>query len=626
MELERLTHQILSYNKSADTSLVRRAYEFSAHHHREDSFFFMHSVGVAYILAELKLDIGTITAGLLHDLIERKILNREEIELAFGSEIATLVEGVAKISRVADQSSERRRAENLQKMLLAMVEDIRVVLVKLADTLHDMRSLSFYPESERERIAKEASEIYAPLAHRLGMGRMRGELEDLAFLQINPEAYQEVAQLVARTRTMRERYIEQAKEILRKELEGAKIEVSFSGRPKHFYSIYRKMRFQGKSFDEIYDLNAIRVITKSIRDCYAVLGIVHQLWPPLPKRFKDYISKPKGNMYQALHTTVMGPENTPMEVQIKTEEMHKISELGIAAHWRYKEGGRPDKEFDEKLAWLRRLLEWQIQLTDPRDLMESLKVDLFSDQVFVFTPKGEIKELPAGATPVDFAYEVHTEIGERCTGAKVNGKMVSLKYKLRSGDVVEIITSPRAHPSQDWLKFVKTSKARAKIRQYLRKVIKEEKKEEEQTIPQEASRHQVPSLRKTQNLTGKVSIDGLKGMMVRFAKCCNPIPGDEVIGYITQGRGVSIHCKDCPNIQNLNSSPKIMEISWEKGENIPCEVGISAYAYDRVGLLQDMLAAISSTKTIINAASAKATKDGMANCNFTVVVLSLIHI
>jgi GTP pyrophosphokinase len=516
-------------------------------------------------------------------------------------------------------SRETEKVENLRKMLLAMVEDIRVIFIKLADRLHNLRTLSFLPEDQRYRIAYETLEVYAPFAHRLGMARIKCELENLAFLYLEPDRYQEILDMVSEGRAAREVYTNEVREVLERELKAQGITAVVSGRPKPIYSIYKKMSTKFKTFDKIYDLIAFRVITESISDCYAALGIIHSIWSPLPGRFKDYIAVPKSNMYQALHTTVLGPKNRPIEVQIKTHEMHRIAEEGIAAHWRYKEGTSPEKGFDEKIAWLRRILEWQQDLKDPREFMEGLRVELFSDEVFCFTPKGEVKKLPKGSTPIDFAYAVHSEVGDHCAGAKVNGRIVPLRYKLTSGEVVEILTSVHASPREDWLMIVRTGKARARIRRALKLRFEDRRREQEtRRRRDEDTRKRVV---KKKSVQGGVRVSGIDGIFTRLAKCCSPIPGDEIIGYVTQGRGVSIHRSSCPNIHRFQDvSGRTIDASWSLEQNATYEVGISAFAHDRVGLLQDILQVISQQGAIINQASARATGDGMAECSFTVLL------
>ncbi|HHY97198.1 MAG TPA: bifunctional (p)ppGpp synthetase/guanosine-3',5'-bis(diphosphate) 3'-pyrophosphohydrolase [Firmicutes bacterium] len=671
-----------------------RAYWFAAKAHEGqyrdsgDSFIF-HPLGVAEILAEMELDSTTIAAGLLHDVIEDTQTALDDIKAAFGDEIALLVDGVTKLSRFPFMTREQQQAENLRKMFLAMAKDIRVVLIRLADRLHNMRTLRHLPTERQKRISRETLEIFAPLAHRLGMWRVKWELEDLAFRYLQPGDYYSLVEKVAEKRRQREGYIEEAKSILAKQLAEVGIHAEIQGRAKHLYSIYEKMTKRGRSFEEIYDLIAIRAVVDTVKECYEVLGIVHNLWKPIPGRFKDYIAMPKSNMYQSLHTTVIGPAGEPLEVQIRTWEMHRTAEYGIAAHWRYKEGQRQDSEFERKIAWLRQLLEWQRDMRDSQEFIETLKIDLFEDEVFVFTPKGDVKSLPAGSTPVDFAYDVHTDIGSRCIGAKVNGKIVPLDYRLQNGDIVEILTSKVANgPSQDWLAFVKTSKARNKIRQWIKEghrqeiiprgrellereakkqgidghdVLKEErlldvakrfgflssddllaavgysKLSPQQVItkilpllpvPKEPEVLQpVPQLpRKAVSKGQGVKVDGMDNVLVRLSKCCNPVPGDPIVGYITRGRGVSIHRADCPNARLLIAAPeRRVPVEWDLGSAASYPVEIEIDALDQVGLLSNIMSAVAEVKTNVSSMSAKTTPDGMAFVNMVLDIEDVEH-
>lgn len=479
MNFEVLLSKIKSYNPTADSTLIRDAYHFAESAHTEQyrvsgDPYIEHPLGVASILAELELDVITIVGGLLHDVVEDTQITLEEIEARFGKRVALIVNGVTKLSRIEYKSKEEQQVENLRKMFFAMAEDIRVILIKLADRLHNMRTLRYLPAERQKEIAAETLDVFAPLAHRLGISRIKAELEDTALRYLEPEKYYELVDKVAKKRVERDNYIKDAIELLQVKLEEVGLECEIQGRAKHFYSIYKKMQEQQKDFSEIYDLIAIRVIVNTVKDCYGALGIIHTLWKPIPGRFKDYIAMPKINMYQSLHTTVMGPEGEPLEIQIRTWEMHRTAEYGIAAHWRYKEDSG-DKEFDEKLFWLRQLLEWQHELQDAREFMETLKLDLFTDEVFVFTPKGEVIDLPAGSVPIDFAYRIHTDVGNRCIGAKVNGRIVPLDYQLCNGDIVEVLTNRQSGgPSRDWLKLVKTPQAKSKIRQWFKKEKRQE--------------------------------------------------------------------------------------------------------------------------------------------------------
>lgn len=680
-----LEKKILSYNPSADLSLIRKAYEFakkahSGQHRVSGELFIFHPLEVAIILADLELDIATIAAGLLHDVVEDTQYTVEDIEKSFGPEIALLVDGVTKLGKLEYRTKEEQQAENLRKMFLAMAKDIRIILIKLADRLHNMRTLKYLPKEKQKEKAVETVEIFAPLAHRLGISKIKWELEDLAFRYLEPEHYYELVDKVAKKRKEREEHINKMIAILREKLSAAGISAEIQGRPKHFYSIFKKMKEQNKSFDQIYDLTAVRVIVESIRDCYAALGVVHTLWKPIPGRFKDYIAMPKPNMYQSLHTTVIDSLGDPLEIQIRTYEMHKTAEYGIAAHWRYKEGDKGDRDFDKKLSWLREILDWQRELRDAREFMESLKIDLFSDEVYVFTPKGDVIDLPMGSCPIDFAYRIHTDVGNRCIGAKVNGKMVPLDYKLVNGDIIEIITSAHSNgPSRDWLNIVKSTQAKNKIRQWFKKERREENiARGKEMLEKEAKRQGydifqllkcdfVPNLLKKMSFVnledlyaaigyggmtsnqalqkildeyrknvraektelsvdkaenkarGKkkvdqgIKVDGMDNLLIKFSRCCNPVPGDKIIGYITRGRGVSIHRTDCPNVKNnLYDRERLIEVKWEGFQESSYPVEIEASAYDRPGVLSDIINIIGDMKTTIDAVNARASKNGVA--------------
>lgn len=684
--LQELMHKVILYNPNADVSLLSEAYHFANSAHREQKRisgepFIQHPLAVSRILAELELDLETLVAGLLHDVVEDTGVTLQQIEKEFGAEVALLVDGVTKLSRLEYKSKEERQAENLRKMFLAMAKDIRVILIKLADRLHNLRTLKYQPESKQKEIAGETLEIFAPLAHRLGIYRLKWEMEDLAFHYKSPEKYLELRNQIASTRHKREEYIREAIAVLKSKLGAVGIKADIQGRPKHFYSIYSKMLRQQKDLSEIYDVLAVRIIVDSVRNCYASLGTVHTLWKPIPGQFNDYIAMPKSNMYQSLHTTVVGPGGEPLEIQIRTKEMHRTAEYGIAAHWRYKEGGRTDTSFDEKLAWLRQLLEWQHDLRDAREFMESLKIDLFADAVFVFTPKGDVFEFPTGSVPVDFAYRVHTEVGHRCTGAKVNGRIVPLDYKLKTGDIVEIITSKQAAgPSRDWLNMVKTSQAKSRIRQWFKKeqreenilkgreilerevkkqglsieILKNEKlaefgrrlnlftiedvyaavgdgtitpltvinriKEETkaQRIPLEEELWQLKAESKpvpaSVQPTQGVLIKGIDNLLIRLSHCCKPVPGDPIVGYITRGRGVSIHRSDCRNLGLFQKSDqeRLVEADWNQGFRFPFQVKLEVSAMDRAGLLSDVMSVISEMKMSANWVTARGRKNQMA--------------
>jgi GTP pyrophosphokinase len=695
-----LAKKIQLYNPQGDLSVVQRAYEFARKAHRgqhriSGELFIFHPLEVAKILADLELDVITICAGLLHDVVEDTNYTIKDIEDNFGYEVALLVDGVTKLGRLEYKSKEEQQAENLRKMFLAMAEDIRVILIKLADRLHNMRTLKHLPQEKRKEKARETLEIFAPLAHRLGISKIQWELEDLALRYLEPQVYKELVELVSKKKEEREKEINLAIDVLRSKLEELGFNFEIQGRSKHFYSIYKKMKEQNKTFDQIYDLTAIRIIVNTIKDCYGVLGIVHTLWKPIPGRFKDYIAMPKPNMYQSLHTTVIGPKGEPLEIQIRTWEMHKTAEYGIAAHWKYKEGIKEVKDFEKKLSWLRELLEWQRDLKDAKEFMETIKIDLFTDEVFVFTPKGDVIDLPAGSTPIDFAYRIHTDVGHNCIGAKINGKIVPLNYQLKNGDIVEILTgSQPGGPSRDWLNIVKSSQARNKIRQWFKKEIREENiakgremlekevkragyfhknlmKQEYidavlkkfnfndvedlfssigyggitanqvlQKLLEEYRKHNKEKFRqeiefpkkddrhkKGRTLDKGVKVKGVDNLLVRFSRCCNPVPGDEIIGYITRGRGVSIHRKDCPNVkQHFDEKERLIEVEWDESRNASYSVEIQVSANDRGGLLSDVVNTINDLKTMIIAVNARTTRDRIALIDMTLEIKNKEHL
>ncbi len=657
-----------------DRARVEDAFVFACEHHADQrrqsgEEFITHPVGVAKICAGLRLDTETLCAALLHDTVEDTSASLAEVRERFGDEIAGLVDGVTKLTGITFQSRDEAQAENYRKMMVAMASDIRVILIKLADRMHNMRTIAAMPKQKQIDKAKETLEIYAPIAHRLGIHAIKWELEDLAFQALHPRKYQEIKGLVAQQRDDRERYVREAGAYLQRELEALGIEAEIAGRAKHFYSIYSKMTKKGREFNEIYDLTAMRVVVDSVKDCYGAVGVIHSLWKPLPGRFKDFIAMPKFNMYQSLHTTVIGPEGRPLEIQIRTREMHDMAEFGVAAHWIYKEGkngAAANATGDEKLKWLRTMLDWQQELVDPKDFMENLKVDLFEDEVFVFTPKGEVKSLAGGATPLDFAYEVHTEIGHRCVGARVNGKIVPLHYELRSGDIVEILTANRERgPSRDWLALVRTSRARNKIKawfkaesredtehtgrellqEHLRKAglpaqkisgsalladviremgfrkaeefyialgsakispkvvvnkvlqrLKQGEAAEEERTPAETLVHD--GRRQRRQPTGSSSsygirVQGVEDVMLRLAKCCRPVPGDTIVGYVSLGRGITIHREDCPNAVALRKDPeRFVPVEWEGGNEAAFKVELQVDAWDRHRLLEELSRAI----------------------------------
>lgn len=690
--------RVREYDPQADFDLIAKAYYYAMSAHGDQKRisgepYIIHPVEVALILTEIEMDSASICAALLHDVIEDTHFTYQDLEAEFGEEIARLVDGVTKLSRIDFKSREEAQAENLRKMFIAMAKDIRVVLIKLADRLHNMRTLNYQPEYKQKQIARETMEIFAPLAHRLGVFKFKWQLEDLAFLYLEPDMYYEVAQRLKTKRKEREEYVNTLIEQIRHGLEQIGIEGDIAGRPKNIYSIYKKMLKQNKAIDEIYDKIAIRVIVKSIPECYGVLGIIHTIWKPLPGRFKDYIATPKPNMYQSLHTTLIGQGGEPFEVQIRTWEMHVTAESGIAAHWHYKEGGSPkdrDKKFEEKLSWLRRILEWQQDVNDNSEFMEALKKDLFDDTVFIFTPKGAVIELPKGACPVDFAYRVHTEVGHKCTGARVNGRIVPLDYQLSNGDIVEIITSKNSvGPTRGWLDFVKTSSARSRIKAWFKRgqrqeniikgnelleselkkrhldskeLLKENKLTEilerfslaaaddlfaavgdgSLTVNQVVNRIKevyfphtevediikLPATNRSAPVrdreTRALKIKGVEDIVIRLAHCCNPLPGDEVLGYITRGRGVSVHRRDCPNLMNYlrNESDRIMEVEWaaDKGNYL---VEIEINAVDRDRLTSDVMTVIADMKIPVNSVFSRVTKNGLAVMNLKLEIIDM---
>jgi GTP pyrophosphokinase len=673
-----IKEEVASYLPNADFSLLEKAYVFSAKVHKGQTRlsgepYLIHPLEVAMILAKLRMDLPTVSAGLLHDVLEDTLTSFGELKELFGEEIANLVDGVTKISKLPLTDPKVSQAETYRKMIMAMAKDIRVILIKLADRLHNVRTLEYHEEEKRKLIAKETIEIYAPIAHRLGIEWMKNELENLAFQYLDPVVYNEIYRKLRRFEKEKQKYIEEVKEILKKILKENGIEAEIQGRIKEPYSVYEKMKRLGIDFEQVYDLLAFRVIVNTEQECYQALGIIHSLWTPVPGRFKDYIALPKPNFYQSLHTTVIGPYGERMEVQIRTWEMHKVAEDGIAAHWKYKTGKGLGEEEVKKIGWLRQILELQRELEDPKEFLHILKIDLYPDEVYVFTPKGEVKVLPKGATPIDFAYSIHTDIGNHCYGARVNGKLVPLDYELKSGEIVEILTSPKAHPNRDWLKFAKTSRARTKILKFLREQEKKhaiilgqelcekelkkvglslsefQKKEEfknllesfnfkssddlfaaigfgkitvsqvvDKIAPQETPVKKSESKRiKLDNL---IKINGMENLLVYFAKCCNPLPGDEVVGFITRGHGISIHTSDCPNVLSIPPE-RYVEVEW-KGENgFLFPVKIKVQAEDRKGLLAALSNSISQMGINILKAYVNTTKTGEA-LNFFEVEIS----
>ena len=707
-ELQELIDKIREYAPNSDIELVEKAYYYGKKAHdgqlrKSGEPYFIHPIAVANILAEMELDFQTIGAGLLHDVVEDTEYTYEDIKNEFGQEVADLVDGVTKLGQIKYQSKEETQAENLRKMFLAMSKDIRVILIKLADRLHNMRTLKFMPPEKAKSKATETLEIYGGIANRLGIYKIKWELEDIALRYIDADGYYKLVDKVAKKRSQREAYIHGIVDILREKFQDVNIKCDVTGRPKHFYSIYRKMKNKNKDFEEIYDLMAVRIIVDSVKDCYAVLGMVHTLWKPIPGRFKDYIAMPKPNMYQSLHTIVVGPDGEPVEIQIRTKEMHNIAEYGIAAHWKYKEGRCNSKQSksEEKLQWLRQMLEWEKDLKDPQEFMDALKDDLFNSQVYVFTPKGDVIELPAGSTPIDFAYRVHTNIGNKCVGAKINGRIVPLDYKLQNGNIAEILTSSNSHgPSRDWVNMVQTPNAKSKIRQWFKKERREENIERgtailekefkrygipmkdpvcEKQMIQLAKKFNQPSVEdliatigyggimssqivpKIRDVYGKelakknaenksiedinkqniakqenkkkrrkmlpqgITVEGIDNILVRFAKCCNPIPGDEIIGYITKGRGVAVHRKDCPNsnLENEYFKNRIVNVSWETSKVASFEAEIQIVTEDRRGIINDITHTVAVEKISLNGINARKSKDNIVNVNLLVEVNSI---
>jgi guanosine-3',5'-bis(diphosphate) 3'-pyrophosphohydrolase len=690
-----LARRIKSESPKADLKEIQRAYVFAENSHRgqkrvsgED--FIEHPLGVAVVLADLGMDTTTLVASLLHDVVEDTDLTLDRIEQEFGPEVALIVDGLTKLDRITFRTKEAEQAENVRKMIVAMAKDIRVLLIKLADRLHNMRTLGSLSTDKQKAKATETMEIYAPLAHRLGVHRIKWELEDLSFATLFPRRFEEIASLVEKRAGERQEWLDGVLETVLARLRESKLRAEVDGRPKHLYSVYEKMVLRGKEFDEIYDLVGIRVRVDSIRDCYAALGAIHSLWKPVPGRFKDYIAMPKFNMYQSLHTTVIGPLGRPLEIQIRTHQMHRVAEYGIAAHWRYKRGKKGGDDQAE-LVWLGRVLEWQKETSDPREFMEGLKIDLYANQVFVFTPKGDVVELPRGATPIDFAYAIHTEVGHRCIGAKIGGKLVPLDYQLETGDAVEVVTSKAqdAGPSRDWLKLVTTPRARTKIRQWFSRERREDALETGRDLMQRAMRKQGVPLRRLatedalsraatdlkypsleslyvaigeghvspQSVVARLSrllsdtsedetedvplarpvrikeqaqgvvVPGASDVWVRLAKCCMPVPGDEIIGFVSRGQGVSVHRADCPNAKALAREPeRILEVSWRPGKPTSFVVAIQVEALDRQKLLRDIASVLSDHQVNILSATSTVGKDRITNQRFMFEIADITHL
>jgi GTP pyrophosphokinase len=694
IRLNDILDKVLAYNPAADLDIIRKAYVYCAKVHQGQTRlsgepYLIHPMEVAAILADLKLDVATVVTGLLHDTVEDTLTTLEQLKEMFGEEVANLVDGVTKIGKIHFKTKEESQAENFRKMLLAMAIDIRVILVKLADRLHNMRTLQHQPEPKQRSIAKETLDIYAPIANRLGISWIKSELEDLSFRYLNTQVYYDLASKVTKKKQERESDVEKARSVISARLAEHGIKGEVSGRSKHLYSIYRKMEHRSVDIDEIYDLIAMRVLVEDIRECYEVLGIIHSTWKPVPGRFKDYIAMPKGNMYQSLHTTVIGPFGERMEVQIRTTEMHRVAEAGIAAHWKYKEGKGYDEKEVRRFAWLRQLLEWQQELQDSREFMDTVKVELFPEEVYVFTPKGDVKSFPKGSTPIDFAYSVHTDVGHRCVGAKVNGKLVPLKHELKTGDIVEVVTSPHHTPSKDWLKVVRSSRARNKIRAWIKteerkrsitlgreicdkefrryslnfskllktgeikklavdfglvaeddlmaavgygklsshqligKIIPAEKLEQQQERKESRVGKVIEKL--TRKSSSAIQINGVDDVLVRFGKCCNPVPGDDIVGFITRGRGVTVHTADCPLARESDPERRI-DITWNRDRRAALPVKIRVSCHDEKGILANISLAITNCEANISSANIQSTVDKRGINNFEIEVTDLDHL
>ena len=710
-DLIEILDKVKSYAPNGDLETIIKAYKLAKYAHREQKRksgepYFIHPLAVANIICDMQLDIETVSGGLLHDVVEDTEYTYEDIESIFNKEIADLVDGVTKLGKIKYRSKEETQSENLRKMFLAMAKDIRVILIKLADRLHNMRTLNYMDPEKAKYKATETLEIYGGIAHRLGISKIKWELEDLALRYIDHDGYYELVEKVSMKRSQREENIANIVNCLQEKFAEMEIPCDVYGRPKHFYSIYRKMKKKNKTFEEIFDLTAVRVLVDTVKDCYAVLGVVHTLWKPIPGRFKDYIAMPKPNMYQSLHTTVVGPDGEPLEIQIRTHEMHNIAEYGIAAHWKYKEGISNSKEdkIEEKLQWLRQMMEWEKDLKDPHEFMDALKEDVFSSQVYVFTPQGDVIELPAESTPIDFAYRVHTNVGNKCVGAKVDGRMVTLDYKLQNGNIVEILTSSNSPgPSRDWLGIVKTPNAKSRIRQFFKKERREENiergnsilerefkkhglpttkdavidknmliiakkfnqpniedliatvgyggimasqvvtklkelytreirqamKEKKASLSEDIEKHNISdaeySKKRKKTPSQGIIVEGLDNILVRFAKCCNPLPGDEIVGYITKGRGVAVHRADCVNVNPDDEffKKRMIKVSWDgegKDSNSTFEAEIQIKVVDRRGIVNEITHIVANEKIGLNGINARKGKDSEVTINLLVEV------
>jgi guanosine-3',5'-bis(diphosphate) 3'-pyrophosphohydrolase len=693
-DLDQLLDRMKSYHTDADLSVVRRAYEFSAKAHegqlrRSGEPYLQHPIAVAGVLTSLKTDATTIVAALLHDTLEDTVATPEELEKEFGKDVVHLVDGVTKIGKITFRNYEEKQAENFRKMVLSMADDIRVVLIKLADRLHNMRTLEHLGRAKRQEIAQETLEIYAPLANRLGIGWIKNELEDLCLKHLKPEAYETLRVRVAKRDEDRQQYIEEVTQLVNKAMQENGLPGEVYGRPKHLYGIYQKMNKQSITFEEVYDLTALRILTDTKMNCYALLGVIHSLWRPVPGRFKDYIAIPKSNLYQSLHTTVVGPKGEHVEFQIRTEDMHRVAEYGIAAHWKYKEQGRVGERDSKAFGWLHQFVEWNQDLPDNRQFMDSVKLDLFHDVVYVFTPKGIVKELPKGSTPVDFAFAIHTEVGDHCVGAKVSGKIVPLKHQLASGDTVEILTSATQTPHKDWLKFVRTSRAKTKIKHWIkneeqkrsveigRRLLESEfrrhgmapakmlKSDELLDAAQESGFETIDELTAavgfgrvaTAQVMGKlkgpetgedkaaqerpavpkriagkaddkgVKVKGARDLLMQLSRCCNPVPGDRILGYITRGRGLTIHTVDCPNLEALDyDRDRLVEVEWDASTPSTHAVKVSVMAVDKTGVLANVSSAIAECHANISRAEIATREDRKAVLDFIVEVSDTRHL